>query len=325
MSMWKRGVLFVVVLACGESETSSEMKDQTGCEAVLLEMSLADSATGVSHSPMLWARFSQPVHAQDWSLILDGVAGQTSLSQDGLTATFEPDEILLANAAYTLTGQVCGRTRVAQFSTLGPRVSPEQMVGRVYGVPFGTATWKEPAAWHEIVELLGLVLPEHLLVKAGPMDGEAPVLHAAFTARDAQIQSPCDPVIDFGPPNLIQNPLFASESAAASIALQWYGALAFESIQLSGELMDEGETLGHLHIQGLLDSRALELVGEGGPYTACETTYVDCVPCADGVAQCIPVSIEADAGVWWPEVELDEQLQPESSETCWEVESEGRG
>jgi hypothetical protein len=322
MSIWKRGVLFVVVLGCGESESPDGMQDQAGCEVVLLEMSVADSATGVSHTPTLWASFSQPVLEQAWSLTLDGVPGQAALSEDGLTATFEPDAPLLANEAYALTGQVCGRTKVTQFSTLGPSVSPEDLVGRVYGVPFGGANWTEPSAWSEIVELLGLVLPEHLLVKAGPMDGSAPVFHAAFTARDAQVQSPCDPVIAFGPPDLSQNPIFASEAAEASIALQWYGALVFESIQMTGELLDAGETLGHLHIQGLLDSRALELVGEAGPYTACETAYVDCVPCADGLVQCIPVHIEAESGVWWPDVALDEGLEPESPEACWAAESE---
>ena len=318
MSVWKKGVLFGVVLGCGQPDDPEGMQDQTGCEVVLLEMSLEDEASGVSHTPTLWASFSQSVHEQEWSLTVEGVAGQAELSEDGLMATFEPAAPLEANAEYALTGQVCGRSKSAHFSTHGPMVSPEELVGRVYGVPFAAAAWTEPAAWQDIVGLLGLELPEHLLVKAGPIVGGAPVYDAAFTARDAQRQSPCDPVIAFGPPDLTQNPLFSSEAAKASIALQWYGALDFESIQVSGELLEEGQTLGHLEIEGLIDSRALELVGEDGPYTACETAYVDCVPCVDGLEQCIPVHIEAEAGTWWPETELDEHLEPEVSEACWE-------
>jgi len=79
---------------------------------------------------------------------------------------------------------------------------------------------------------------------------------------------------------------------------------------------EDGTALNDVVFYGVLDSRALGLEGDDGPYDACDTGYIACYPCDDGEPYCMDVVIQAGQGQWLDGFDLDETYEPINDAEC---------
>jgi len=98
--------------------------------------------------------------------------------------------------------------------------------------------------------------------------------------------------------------------------LPWYGDFLFQNLRVTATLNEDGTALNDTVFHGILDTRALGLEGDSGPYEACDTGFIDCFPCADGAPSCTEVIIESGDGQLLDGFDLDESYNPTNDPDC---------
>jgi hypothetical protein len=315
--------LFLALLcaACTEDVTQQKAGDfvQTSCETTVLSLDPADAASDLGLDATVTATFSAPVTTDEIRVEIVGVDGSTTLAEDGLSATFTPDHELEPNLSYAAEAQVCSEVTNTAFTTLFLQVDPRDLEGKVFGIPFGRGTWTSPSDWQTIAYLVGIDTPDFLLLEFTASNGfDELVLNAAVTGTNITEpdQAPCGEVATWTA-DFSDNPsLDTGDEGTMMFDLQWYGDFLFQSLRVTATLNEDGTALNGAVFHGVLDTRALGLEGDEGPYEACDTGFIDCYPCADGAPSCTEVTIEAGNGQLLEGFDLDESYNPINDPTC---------
>jgi len=288
------------------------------CDITVLSMDPSDTASDLDLDTTVTATFSDPVTADDVRVEILGLTGTTTLAEDGLSATFTPDDALEPNLSYSAEAQVCGAVTQTTFTTLFLEVDPSDLEGRVFGIPFGRGTWTRPSDWNTIAYLVGIDTPDFLLLEVTSSNGNELVLNAAVTGTNITepAQAPCGEVATWTADFSANPSLDTGDDTSMMFDLPWYGDFLFQNLRVTATLNEDGTALNDTVFHGILDTRALGLEGDSGPYEACDTGFIDCFPCADGAPSCTEVIIESGDGQLLDGFDLDESYNPTNDPDC---------
>jgi hypothetical protein len=314
--------LVLLVAACTDEATSlGGPSDDVffTCDVVVESLDPADSASELGLDATVTAFFSDVITADDILLGIEGLTGTTTVAEDGLSAIFTPDTTLEPNFSYVAEVRVCGESTTSTFDTLFLEVDPRDLEGRVFGIPFGKGTWTEPTDWDTIAFLVGIDTPDYLLLEITGSNGfDELTLNAGVTGTDVTEpeQAPCADianwVMDFS-----DNPnIDTGSDSTLMFDLPWYGDFLFQNLRVTATLNPDGTALNNVVFEGILDTRALGLEGDDGPYSACDTGFINCFACDDGDLMCTDVLIEAAQGQLLDGFDLDENYDPTDDPTC---------
>lgn len=251
------------------------------------------------------------------------VTGDTVLSQDGFSATFDPfgnkpaleaSLRLGVNASYTVEIDADGTKKAISFNTgdLGTPLKKDVAIkGRTYAMDLSGATFEEPPNLFQAIQQMGqgATFPKLLLhvadMSASPaklsfMTGLAcglgePREDCPVTDDPAQIlQDKTRPTLSF-PAAEFKNPFFAIGPQKLAFEVMGF-KIEIEKIFMSGVVSPDGSYIGEGRLEGTIDLKKL-LASAGGAATGMDAESVcglvqtltgrECIACEDGSTSCL--------------------------------------
>lgn len=199
-------------------------------------------------------------------------------------------KLLLALACATSSSPKSSDSAVDSAAPAAPLEDPAALDGGVFSVQPWDATWVLPENANGLLNLLDEPTP--LLLEAH-LDS-AGALSFLVGAQADFGQDVCLPTTELPTASLAADPWF--EAGPADATLPWGGAqVELEALHFTGRFTpdghdwDAGTLSGTLHAESLAPAFQLE---EGQVCGAFAGFGVDCEPCADGRADCLPFQLE---------------------------------
>lgn len=306
-----------LLIACkGEDPASSNPTDDGGptpsdqptptpqpCGALIVGSNPVDGAEDVDVAAEIRIQYNAEVtDADTWTLGLQpSVAGTATLNDDGLGATFIPDEPLDYETTYAIAAEACEDGALFTFTTGPEPLTDDDVEGKTYAVASPNIAFTSPPP--AVIALVG-GFADYILVQIDDIDdvsreftanaGAANVVNGVTTldcqfAFDAGVGDFTNaPLIDVGPTEFIL-PLGGNN-------------ITVEDFELSGEIGPSGDSIRDLSITGAIDTRTINIgldvcllaLGAG----------LNCVPCNDGAPRCLNLAATATQGDWDPALDI---------------------
>jgi Bacterial Ig-like domain len=294
-----------------DSQGQDDSDSPTPCTATVTGLSPADGSTDVATDVQVIASFSETVTEVELSLTSDGgpVAGSLSMAEDGLSATFVPDQLLDRDGDYALTATVCGSSLSSSFHTkAGLTVD---ITGKTYRINLQDSdlTWVKPSIGSFLVSYL---LTKDVLFQVESVGGGridlvgAPGIDPGTGLR----QYVCTPAINFVEASFEAEPTFAVGPLDSTFSVGGYAVPAY-NIEVKGNFAPDGTGSTNTTVTMLLDGG---VISQAFGLEVC--AMVPCVACPGGAPVCVEAEI-LDA--WSPElagVSIDPNNNPADYREC---------
>jgi hypothetical protein len=232
----------------------------------------------------------QTYHA--WDLSIVGVMGASALAADGLSMTFTPDADLEPETRYTIDASVCTDAQMASFTTLTAPVDDLLIEGNTYVLPFGDLVFTEPSAAD--ILLGGAATVDYVIVQVAAVDPMAQTISTvATTGYDApsDITADCGTVIEPDPADFSTNPRFGVGPGDFAFPFGEDAELTIENFTLLGQFTPDLGAIEDIRVSGAIDVRPL---GFGPCSFIAVLAGGTCVPCSDGLTECMAAEAYAD-------------------------------
>ena len=227
----------------------------------------------------------------DPTLVVDGVQGEVTSSEDGTSWFFTPTSPLSPSTAYSATFSYCRGDATFNFTTssLGEPLegAAADLVdtslllnledGRVV-IPEGVGAVLEP--------YLGEVKLYLKILSADATDIE---IMGAVADSDTGAQDYCSPTLPFPEADFTSSPYFQLGPDTLDFAIAGYEA-TIQDMLLAGTVGSDGTWIGGMVLEGRIDTRPLvEIVfdDEDDPGAICDFVLgfgISCIECSDGDA-----------------------------------------
>ncbi len=276
------------------------------CTATLVSGDPTDGSVTAPLAGAFTATFSSAITPTDaFSVSIDGVTGSASLAADGLSATFTPDAPLTYETTYTTTSSVCGGAPFnSTFTTVPPPLDASTLIGNSYGVLYADLVWITPTN-------ADFIEPDIQMLVAQVTDVDLVAMTLSSAAAGAYVDAygavslECAAAVNAGTGDFSSNPFFFVGPVDLDLP---FGALSvvIEDYTLFAKFAADGTELNDVFLSGKLDMRPL---GYGNCALLAIFAGGTCVPCADGVEECMdakasagtltlqPVDIAGECGV----------------------------
>lgn len=300
-----------------DTDTDTDSDTDVPCEAEIDYLNPGNGTVGVSVTPTLLAWFTAEVGEDQYTFLLEGpegeVPGSTTLSADGLSASFTPSGELDREEEYTATVTVCEDEEDSTFTTVGDPVSG--LEGNTYDVDLNSVTWNSPASGSL---LAGLLDTNHILlmVEAVSSGGATIEFVGAAGWEDPSLeQYPCSQAIDFDPADFTGNPYFQLGPADTTFGAAGY-SVDVSDLMVAGSFSEDASELQNLQVTGYMDVRDLEISGTDA-CTLVSFVGDKCISCpSDGVAGCLYLDVETRSAVLAAGVSVDPAIDPTTNPDC---------
>jgi hypothetical protein len=252
------------------------------------------------------------------------VAGTTSFSADGRTATFTPSAALAASTQYTLTvAYSCEKTATVSFTTsaVGSEVVADDLLDGVYNIDLGSARITEPAGVGGLLTPLIADADFILMVSPTGINGtDIDMIGAIFEDDGAGgvQQDTCLPTLALDPADFSENPFFELSGEDTIFSILGF-TIEVAQLELSGAFSPDGSSIQGVGLDLFIDTEQLNDLDLGldlGDQSICELVGgfgVNCVDCGDGSVTCLKlvadsIVAELEAGAEITEIS-DQDIQ----------------
>ena len=222
------------------------------------------------------------------------VGTTVELSSDGLQATFTADAPLAYDTQYTMDVTVCDMNISGTFTTFPEPINGDDLVGRAYVLPFADLVWTEPSNATLLSSMIGI---DALLVQVLAHDAvlaELDAVAATGIFSGADVLPDCPAATQTPPADFSGNPVV--EVGPENLSLQ---GVVIEDFYLAGAFNTDATAMEDVRIRGRIDTRSFG-------FSPCG--FIDCVPCPDGVVECLTVLAVADRADWQEGLLVDPAL-----------------
>lgn len=303
----------------GDSGDSGDTEDTdvtTECQANVSAIAPEDGQAAIPVDSDVVVYFSDPVGEGEWSISVSGpdgdVSGTSVASNDGLSATFTPDEPFENYVVYEVLATACEDSGVAAFKTVSAPITAGDLVSRTYVLDFDEVEWRAPQAISLFESQLTI---DYLFLEITDATDESLSVSGSVGSEgvDGPEQS-CYPVLEFADVDFSDNPTFTAETDELIIPAGDTFEVRVEDLDFQGSFNQDADKIEAVSVTGLLDLRSVEsqLPPEAGD--ACDLVALlgdDCVPCEDQEEKCIQVWITAEEADYDESLHIDEEFYPD--------------
>ena len=303
-------------------DTDTEDTDtEEPCSAEVTAVNPGDNADGVPADVLVVASFSDP--AEEASIALSAangpVAGTTTLSEDGLSASFASDEDLDRATEYRVEVTVCDQASTSVFTTVPEPIDENSLVGRVYDLDLTTVTWNDPPA-SMASTLIGMIDTSHILMMVDNIDSTSETIQfvgaPGWTDQQVITQYPCAAAIDFDPADFTANPYFSVGPNNFSLDVAGY-QIPVENLIVDASFDTDGANLKNLRFQAHLDGSFV--IPDFG-LSICDAASlfgVSCVSCPnDSSRDCIAMDADATKAPYIENLVVNPDIDPSLDPNC---------
>ena len=269
------------------------------CDARLDTIIPADLTTNVDCDEMVLVTFTDRAYEGQWTLGIVDVNGTAELSDDGMSATFVPDEPLDYDTIYTVEATACEDEAETRFWTVLEPVDLDTLDDRTYVMPYGDLVWVEPAS---SVALHPFVTFESFLMEVSDVYPTVNALDTRFTAGWSQGVPECGSIVDTSA-DYTNNPTFVTGSSSLYIPIPTSApptTLTIEDLRVEASFANQGTSIVNVVMKGMLDTRGFDpLLGSNTCLLAAAFGDI-CQACLDGENRCLPVHVTLEEAQWNP-------------------------
>lgn len=325
-----------LAIACGgdkdaEKDPIIETDDTDTCVSGISSTFPAADATGVFFRTPIEVKFNQAESASTATLTLTDaggaeVAGSTSFSTDGKTATFEPSANLAASTQYTLTvDYTCDKTAEIQFTTseTGAPVDGATLINNVYAIDITSGRFTEPPGLADAIP--GLLqsagdIPS-ILISASAFENNQLTIIGALGNDEGTGQDLCTESISFPETaDYSSNPFFSIEGEDVTLTVADF-SLEIASLNVSGAFTPDADAIEGVALSLFADTTALNGLIEGFEdiCAAAALFQISCVSCSgSGTDDVTCLSLKADSIEATLEADIDglQIITAEQAEAC---------
>lgn len=287
--------LAALAVACSGDKESAADTQPTGCTVTIDKTIPTTGASDFYYRSALEFTLSEA----DSSFTVSGsIAGTQSVSEDGKTVYFTPNEPLAPSTDYTVDLSWCGgeSTDSVSFRTsdLGTSMSDSNILaGKGYSLDLASARIVEPP---NVGSVLGSVLTTPILIGVTNVSADKIRMIGAVAKEGTTDQDFCNPSIDFPEADFSKAPFFEIGPEDTTITVSG-AAIKIGQLQVGGTFAADGSYFGGGTLSGSIDARdiASAIPDLGDAQTLCDLIAgfgAACETCPDGQTFCL--SLVAD-------------------------------
>jgi hypothetical protein len=254
---------------------------------------------------------------------LEPVSGSGEWSDDLLTYTFTPAELLGVQERYRSRMSWCDGSRSVSFLTGDPDdIPPDPSVieGRTFYTDLDDGNWTQPPGLGTLIasgDMIGMLLEVVDIRKSE----ETVSLQIGFTDIKTAKQDFCAVTVD-ALADYSLSPWFSYSVSALELAYVDYG-IPMRDVRVQGKLAYSGEAIEGISVLATVDARELldlfdALLSIDDADEVCDLLAAfggGCEKCPDGELYCSPVEVEDLSGRWMPDP-VEEVEQANCHEDC---------
>ena len=197
-------------------------------------------------------------------------------------------------------------TATVTFTTAGSPITPTDVEGRTYVLPWEDLTFLEPEGASQFVGQSGI---EYLLFESENVNTSAETVDMSLgtgvtDGGTGAVQDTCSPVVEYPGADFSGNPVV--EIGPQDFSLQ--GATV-EDMYIAGAFNTDATAFEDIRIRGYIDARTLA-------FDPCAFGIVTCSPCPDGAISCLQVLAVADSAPYQEGLVLDPALYNAQDPSC---------
>jgi len=306
-NMHRKIFLFSLLLGCNKATSTStdsgmmpgeEVHVRT-CDVTVSETVPAAGSMAHYYRDPIQFRLSGAI--EEASVVTD-VAGETTLSEDGMTVTFTPSGLLSPSTEYTMVLDYCFGQPEITFTTShygAPLEASAELEQSTFVLNFGAG---EYIIGENAGDLLNSVFTRDVLVQFKSVDGTSASVVAAIGKPNASTiaQDMCGRTISVDV-DLADLPLVMGGEEDFTFGAMG-GQLRFDSIGFEGTIASDVLSLGGLTYHAVMGMTELvnilpEFGGESVGCDLAENLGIPCEPCSnDPSANCIAIAAKGVTG-----------------------------
>jgi len=327
IALGQKLALFALLAGCGGAKDSSSgdgdgsnQPDGSGCETTIsLVEPVVDGATDHYYLDPVVFELSEPDPSARFEAEF---AGETTVSEDGLTVTYTPDEPLSPSTTYTITLDYCRGAASVTFTTSHfgtPLEASTDLEDAAYTLAF---TGGEMLIGQNAGELMNSIFRWPILVQIQEAEGAYLTVMAAIGKEgvDPVEQNTCARTLEVDHIPTAELPFVAGRLENTVFGAHG-GQLRFESFEFDATIAADGESIGGVRYMAVLGvAEVVSLLPDFGNVdqvcTLAANLDIPCEACpSDDQLSCIRVSARHIPGV-----RIDTSLIPiaeaETHEDC---------
>lgn len=294
--------LLAFLAGCGEVKDTSELGDgsdadgtpQVDCDTTVNQVAPLNGATGHYYLDPIVFTLSEP---DDTARIEAEFAGQTTVSDDGLTITYLPDEPLAPSTTYAVTLDYCRGAPTISFTTSeygAPLEASTELEGATFTLSF---TGGEMLIGENAGELMNAIFRWPIMVQILDVDGPYLNVLAGIGLEGVEPveQNTCARTIEMNQIPTAELPYVSGRVEDTTFGA-YGGEIRFESFDFDTTISADGQTIGGMRYEAMfgVDEIVTLLPDFGDVDSLCTLAAnldIPCEPCpSDSALSCIRVS-----------------------------------
>ena len=294
--------LAVFLAGCGEVKNTSDNSGGSGsdgppassCETTVNRVSPLDGAVGHYYLDPIVFELSE---ADETARVEAEFSGETTVSEDGLTITYMPDEPLEPSTTYAVTLDYCRGAPTVSFTTSHYGMPPEastELEGATFTLSF---TGGEMLVGENAGELMNAIFRWPIMVQILDVDGPYLNVLAGIGLEGVEPveQNTCARTIEMNQIPTVDLP-YVSGRVEDSTFGAYGGEIRFESFDFETTISADGQTIGGMRYDAVFGvEEIVTLLPDFGDVsslcTLASNLDIPCEPCpSDDALSCIRVS-----------------------------------